>query len=89
MIMKQYKIIGVQDIDYTNKSGVHVLGSSLYLSFPIVKGVGDACINQYVSFKVCDESNYIPHVGDSIRLFFSQPNREGKSYIVKIEKVDE
>ena len=76
------KLIGMQRVDYTNKSGYHVLGNKLYLSTP---ATGNDCIGElidtvFVSDSVFDTIDHIA-IGDEVSVFY---NKYGKVSAVSV-----
>ena len=70
------KLIGIQRVDYTNKSGYHILGYKLHTSTPAMR---DDCIGEitdavFVSDQVFATCDHLA-VGDEIAIAY---NKYGK-----------
>lgn len=73
--MEKYEVVGFRRVEFTDdKTKNKVDGYTLFLQRAPEddKIVGIECCKQFIS---CQYVNYVPHVGDTIRLIY---NRYGK-----------
>lgn len=64
-------VLGIQNIDYVNKTGKHVVGLKLFVSYVDSHVDGRACLDVYISGEV----QISPSVGDDIILFYNRFGR--------------
>ena len=64
-----YNVIGIEDVDYNNKSGKRVLGTRLYCTFDDLKIDGSGCEVFFIGQRVD-----LPPVslGDNIQVFYNK-----------------
>lgn len=62
-------IIGVKLSSFTTKDGIKVTGYNVYFTEDRDDVDGLAADRVFVSDRVCNRSNYTPHVGDIVDLF--------------------
>lgn len=70
------KLIGIQRVDYTNKSGYHVMGYKLHLSTPATRNdcIGEITDAIFVSDSVFATCDHLA-VGDEVSIVY---NKYGK-----------
>lgn len=64
-----FTIIGVKLTSFTTKEGTKVTGYNVYTTEERVDVDGLATDRVFVSDRVCNRSNYTPHVGDIVDTF--------------------
>ena len=64
-----FKIIGVKLTSFTTKDGTKVTGYNVFFTEERVDVDGLAADRVFVSDRVCNRSNFTPHVGDVIEAF--------------------
>lgn len=64
-----FTIIGVKLTSFTNKDGTQVTGYNVYTTEERDDVDGLATDRVFVSDRVCNRSNFTPHVGDVVRDF--------------------
>ena len=64
-----FTIIGVKLTSFTTKDGTKVTGYNVYVTEECSDVEGLACERVFVSDRVCNRSNFTPHVGDIIEDF--------------------
>lgn len=64
-----YTIVGVELKSFTTKDGNTVTGYNVWYSYDR-KGVDGVVTDRvFISDRVCNRSNFTPHVGDVVRVF--------------------
>lgn len=64
-----FTIIGVKLTSFTSKDGIEVTGYNVYITEDRYDVDGLATDRVFVSDRVCNRSNFTPHVGDIIDSF--------------------
>lgn len=64
-----YTIIGVKLSSFTTKDGTKVTGYNVYITEERKDVDGLAADRVFVSDRVCNRSNFTPHVGDIVEAF--------------------
>lgn len=64
-----FTIIGVKLTSFTTKDGTKVTGYNVYITEERDDVVGLAADRVFISDRVCNRSNFTPHVGDIILYF--------------------
>ena len=64
-----FTIIGVKLTSFTTKDGTTVTGYNVYTTEERDDVVGLAADRIFVSDRVCNRSNFTPHVGDIVEVF--------------------
>ena len=75
-----FTIIGVKLTSFTTKDGTKVTGYNVYTGEEREDVDGIAADRVFVSDRVCNRSNFTPHVGDVISSFAYTKN--GRLYMV-------
>lgn len=75
-----YSIVGVQMKSFTTKDGKTVTGYNVWYTYERSGVDGVVTDRVFVSDRVCNRSNFTPHVGDVVRDFAY--NRFGTLYQV-------
>lgn len=76
-------VVGIQNVDYTNRNQQHVRGQYLYLAEDIQNGVGIKVDRVFISKTKLDSLSKQPELNSSVEIFY---NKYGN--IAKIEVVD-
>lgn len=64
-----YTIVGVQLKSFTNKDGNTVTGYNVWYSYESTGVDGIVTNRVFISDRVCNRSNFTPHVGDVVCSF--------------------
>lgn len=64
-----YSVVGVELKSFTAKDGKTITGYNVWYTFERDGVDGVVTDRVFVSDRVCNSSNYTPHVGDKIRCF--------------------
>lgn len=64
-----FTIIGVKLTSFTNKDGTKVTGYNVYTTAECDDVDGLVADRVFVSDRVCNRSNFTPHVGDMVESF--------------------
>lgn len=77
-----YTIVGVQLKSFTTKDGNTVTGYNVWYTYDRTGVDGVVADRVFISDRVCNRSNFTPHVGDVVTAFFY--TRSGSLYQVDI-----
>lgn len=70
--MEIYTLVGMRNVDYTNKNGKHVQGWNLYFTYedPRIAGVGVEDV--YIGKRYFDSLSFVPELGHSCQLVYNK-----------------
>lgn len=77
------RVVGIQNVDYTNRNQRHVSGLYLYIAEDIQNGVGLKVDRVFISQTKLDSLSKKPEIDSTVEIFY---NKYGN--ITKIEVVD-
>lgn len=75
-----YNIVGVQMKSFTTKDGKTITGYNVWFTEERKDVDGITADRVFISDRVCNRSNYTPHVGDVIDAFAY--NKFGRLYLI-------
>lgn len=80
-----FTVVGYRDVDFIDDKGRRVQGTSVYYTSDEGKNVvGEEVGKFFLTFKISNDCNYLPTVGDQLKLYY---NRFGKvASVVRVEK---
>lgn len=76
-----YTIVGVQLKSFNTKDGKTITGYNVWYTYDFSGVDGVVSDRMFVSDRVCNRSNFTPHVGDIIESFWY--NKFGRLYEVR------
>lgn len=73
--MEDMKVVGYRSVDFTDKTGKHVSGISLYVTHPETGVTGEIAEKLFLSADKLEALHYTPVVGETIGVTWGRNNK--------------